>query len=368
MDKSLIKIEITSQTILKTVFLLIALFFMWQLRAVFFMFFFSFILYSAFSPIVEWLVERKIPRILSILLIYIVLFVVVSLIMVLTANILISQVTHLLSDLDSIMASFLDVLIRIFPWLRDYINPAEVAQNLINNEGIIQSFVSSKNIANAFGIVSSVTSVGITIFALLMITVYMLNRKEKFYIGLINYLPKANRKFYIGLMKKIEIGLGNWFVGELILMLLVGFATWIGLALPGLFFESYTLSNYALPIALLAGLLEAIPNVGPTLTAVIASIIALGSGDLSTTHMTLVTLSQTGYVILLGVLIQNLEAVFLVPHVMKKAVGVDPIVTILGIISALGLFGIVGAIIVIPLIATGQIIFDYFQDLKNSDE
>ncbi len=368
-NNSLFYIEITGRTILKTVLLLVLISFAWQLRGVVFMFFFSFILYSAFTPIVESLVKRGIPRILSIVIIYVVLFGIISLIMGLMTNILISQLQHLFSDLDNIMTSFLDTLIRIFPWLKDYLNPEQISSELIDNNDIIQNFVSGKNLANAFGVVSSITSIGITIFASLMLTLYMLNRKDKFYSGLLDYVrDKKKRKQYFELMRKIEIGLGNWFLGELALMILVGFATWVGLVLPGFFMQDYTLSNYALPIALLAGLLEAVPNLGPTLTAVIAAIIALGSGDMSTTHMTVVTLVQTGYVIVLGTIIQNLEAVFLVPHVMKKAVGIDPIVTILGIIGALSLFGIIGAIIVIPIIATAQIIFDYFQDLKNNDE
>lgn len=333
---------------------------MWQLKAVFFMLFFAFILYSAFNPVVNKLQKRNLPRWFAIFCIYLMLFIIISFITVLGANVLIGQVQALSKDLDSIIISFLQALERIFPWLQNQVDYNDFVQSL-SSEGF-HNILSSRNLFSAFGVLSSVGSVALAAFAVIMVSVYMLGRKEKFYLGIIKYFPKNHHQDLAKLMKKIEVGLGSWFVGELILMLSVGFFTGVGVALPGLFFDSYTLDDYALPIALIAGLLEALPNLGPTITVIISAIIAIGSGDLTTAESTVTTLAQASYVSGLGLLIQNLEAVFLVPAVMKKVVGVDPIVTILAIVGALGLFGIIGALIIVPIITTVQIIIDFYRE------
>ena len=359
-SKAITKIEITTLTIIKSVCILVGLYFVWQLKAVFFMLFFAFILYSAFNPVVNKLQKRNLPRWFAIFCIYLMLFIIISFITVLGANVLIGQVQALSKDLDSIIISFLQALERIFPWLQNQVDYNDFVQSL-SSEGF-HNILSSRNLFSAFGVLSSVGSVALAAFAVIMVSVYMLGRKEKFYLGIIKYFPKNHHQDLAKLMKKIEVGLGSWFVGELILMLSVGFFTGVGVALPGLFFDSYTLDEYALPIALIAGLLEALPNLGPTITVIISAIIAIGSGDLTTAESTVTTLAQASYVSGLGLLIQNLEAVFLVPAVMKKVVGVDPIVTILAIVGALGLFGIIGALIIVPIITTVQIIIDFYRE------
>lgn len=359
--KSSLSIEITTWTILKTIVLLVVLFVLWQLRAVAFMLFFAFILYSAFDPVIDYLEKRKVPRWLSIILIYLIGFALFTFILVVSANVLIDQVGNLSNDSDRIIRSFIDALTKVFPWLENRVDPSKIASDITGN-GFSNKLFSSNTVSNAFGVLNSVGSIILGIFVVVVLSIYMLNRQEKFYSPLVEYLPKSDRKVVLELMRRIEDGLGAWFVGELSLMFIIGLLTWIGIMLPSLFFPSYTLDQYALSLALIAGLLEAVPNIGPTITVLIAMIVAVGSGNLTTGDTTLIIVAQSGYVAALGTLIQNLEAVFIVPFVMKKAVGVDPIVTIIGVIAALSIFGIVGALLIIPIIATAQIAFNFYQE------
>jgi predicted PurR-regulated permease PerM len=117
------------------------------------------------------------------------------------------------------------------------------------------------------------------------------------------------------------------------------------LIIPGFFDPHYTLDDFALPIALMAGLLEAIPNVGPAITLILTSILAIGTNGAGTVL----------YVAVSFTVLQNLEAVFIVPMVMKRAIGIDPILSILGIIAGFQVAGVVGAILAIPLIGIAQI-------------
>jgi predicted PurR-regulated permease PerM len=362
--KNALRIEITTWTIAKAILLLMGLFFFWQLRGVAFMLFFAFILYSAFKPVVDKLEQLKIPRKLSILLIYLVLFMIISIIFVVGANAIIDQIDNLSNDFEGIVSSFIETVSKTFPWLENRIDASELTKEILKNNITKGNLVTSNTLTNAFGVLSSVGAVVLAIFVVVMVSVYMLVRKEKFYARLVDYLPSRHRLNIMELMKRIETRLGSWFIGEVFLMFSIGFATWVGISLPGLFFDNYTLGQYALPIALIAGLLEAVPNLGPTMAVFLALIVAVGSGNLSNGDSTVVIVAQSIYVVAFGTLIQSLEALFLVPMVMKKAVGIDPIVTILGIIAALSLFGIVGALLIIPVIATGQIIFEFYQENK----
>lgn len=361
------KIEINTRTVVKTVLLMLGLLMAWYLRAVFFMLFFAFILYSSFNPVVNKLEKLRIPRRGSIIIIYFIVFVVISIIFVIGANAIIEQVENLSSDFENIVASFIETITKAFPWLEDRVDPDQISKDIVKSSIENNSLVSSNTVSSAFGVLSSVGSGILAVFVVIMVSVYMMDRKNKFYEDLVNYLPKKYRKEIMDLMKRIETRLGAWFLGQLSLMLVVGFVTWVGVSLPGLFFESYTLDQYALPIALIAGLLEAVPNIGPSITVLIAIIVAVGSGNLTAGDTSAVIIGQSIYVAILGLLIQNLEAMFLVPIVMKKAVGVDPIVTILGIIAALSLFGIIGALLIIPVIATGQIVFEFYRERQVSE-
>ncbi|HKZ44955.1 MAG TPA: AI-2E family transporter, partial [Anaerolineales bacterium] len=101
--------------------------------------------------------------------------------------------------------------------------------------------------------------------------------------------------------------------------------------------------------ALLAGLLEAVPMVGPLLGAIPAAVVALSIAP-----------SKLIWVILSTVVIQQLENSFLVPRVMRKAVGVNPFVSLLAIFAFSSIFGIAGALMAIPMAAIIQILLNRF--------
>ena len=129
---------------------------------------------------------------------------------------------------------------------------------------------------------------------------------------------------------KAEKRLNAWFWGELTLMTVVGIFTFIGLNLIGI--------RYALPLAVLAGLLEVVPNMGPVISAVPAVLIGM-------------TYSYfTGFSTLaLYFIIQQLENTFIVPFIMKRAVGLTPIVTLIALIVGGKLGGVMGILLAIPL-------------------
>jgi len=116
--------------------------------------------------------------------------------------------------------------------------------------------------------------------------------------------------------------------------------SFIGLSLLGV--------RYAVPLAFLAGLLEIIPNLGPTLAALPAVLVALSSSPL----LALGTLA-------LYILIQQLENNFIVPKVMERVLGFNPLVTILAILIGGKLLGILGGILALPTLLLAVIVISH---------
>ena len=123
--------------------------------------------------------------------------------------------------------------------------------------------------------------------------------------------------------------MSNWFWGEITLMLIVGVLTYLGMSLIGI--------KYVLALAVLAGILEVIPNLGPTLAAIPAMLI----GFSQSIFLGLAALA-------VSFIVQQLENNFIVPLVMKKATGLNPIITLVALIVGGRVGGVLGVVLAIP--------------------
>jgi predicted PurR-regulated permease PerM len=139
----------------------------------------------------------------------------------------------------------------------------------------------------------------------------------------------------------MEAKIGSYLLGQGLLCLAIGFLALIAYALIGL--------PNALVLALIAAVLEAVPMIGPILGAVPAALVALAIGP-----------EKLIWVIVATLVIQQLENSLLVPRIMKRTVGVNPFVTLLALFAFGNLFGIVGALMAIPLAAMIQLVLDHF--------
>lgn len=169
--------------------------------------------------------------------------------------------------------------------------------------------------------------------------------------SLLQLVPEHRRPFYSELADTLLEKLGAYVRGQLILCAIVGVLSLIVYWAIGL--------PYALILALVAGILEAIPVFGPTLGAVPAILVALT-----------VSPQLTLMVIVGAMLIQTLENYLFVPKVMDRSVGISAVVTLLALVSFGALFGLLGAILAIPLAAIVQTLFErlFLQtDFKEKD-
>ena len=138
-------------------------------------------------------------------------------------------------------------------------------------------------------------------------------------------------------MDEIEKRLGGWIRAEIVLMIIIGLLTFIGLTLLGI--------DYALPLAILAGFLEIIPNIGPFISAIPAVLVGLFISPL----MALAVAA-------LYFLVQQIENNFIVPQLMAKECGINPLITIIALIAGFKLGGVIGAVLAVPIILLIEII------------
>jgi predicted PurR-regulated permease PerM len=150
-------------------------------------------------------------------------------------------------------------------------------------------------------------------------------------------------------LSSLERQLGGWARGQILLMAMVGISNYVGFLILGV--------PYALSLAILAGILEMVPNLGPILAAIPAAIVGFGVSPI------------TGIAtIALAFLVQQVEAYLFVPKVMQKQAGVNPIVTLLALIVGVRMYGIVGAVLSVPVAITIRVFLETYYHYKFSSE
>ena len=154
-------------------------------------------------------------------------------------------------------------------------------------------------------------------------------------------IPQTQRESISELISAMEDKVGLYIVGQALLCMVIGIMALIAYLVIGL--------PNALVLALIAGVLEAVPMIGPLLGAVPAALVALSIAP-----------DKLIWVILATVVIQQLENSLLVPRIMKKAVGVNPFVTLLALFAFSTLFGLAGALMAIPMAAMIQLALNHF--------
>jgi predicted PurR-regulated permease PerM len=319
------KIEISHRTIIFTILFLVSLWFLYQIRQVLLVLFMGIIVMSALNPLVSKLERIKIPRLISILIIYILIFGIFGVILAGIIPPLISQTTVFFSSLTKNLNS-------LRPLGIDGELLATQLNNLVSDFGAFSAGV-IKAAANIFGNLFG-------FFAVLIIGFYLLLERKRLEQNLAKVFgARAERVQHI--IDRIESRLGRWVIAQISLMIIVAVMTYLGLRILKI--------DFALPLAILAGLLEVIPNFGPVISAIPGVIAGLAVSPL----LGLGTAAM--YFI-----VQQLENQLIVPQVMSKEVGINPLITILALIAGFSLSGVGGAFLALPVVIVVEIFFREF--------
>lgn len=310
------KIEISYKTIVFTVLFLLSLWILYQVRDVIFLFIVSFIVMSGMRPFVNVLEKIKLPRPLAILIVYIFFFSLVAVSLLLIVPPLVNQSQKLFKEIGSYVSA-------VLPFID--ISPQRITDQI--------PFLSQ----NVLKITTGIFSTLFGLFSFFIFTFYFLLERRHLRHFLDNLIGEEAERKIVGVFRKVEKRLSSWVVGQFALMMIIGFATYIGLTLLGV--------ELALSLAIIAGILEIVPIIGPVISAIPAVLIAL-------TVSPVLALA----VVALYFIIQQIENNVVVPLVMRKAVGLPPLVTITALMIGGKLAGIIGLVIAIPVLVASQIL------------
>ena len=309
------KIDISHKTVLFIAALILSLWIIYLIRDLLIVLFVAVILMSALAPLVSFFVRFKIPKSLSIATTYIIIISVLASVLTVILQPLVEETSRLIVNLPTVASQFFNI--------------TNLDKSLFQQE--LTAF--SKNI---FSITLTVFDNLVTLIFLLVVTFYLLLERENLETRLASLFFGKEERVRKSIVA-IEEKLGAWLRGQLILSMIIGLLVYLGLIILNI--------PYALPLALVAGVLEVVPVIGPIISAIPAIFIAA-------------TISP---ILALGVaamffIIQQTENHLIVPQVMKRAVGLNPLVIILAIAVGSRLLGFAGALLAVPFAVVLQIV------------
>jgi len=317
------KFEISTWTIVKTILILLAFYLIFIVRDIVVLLFVVMILTATFSPVVKvW--QKHLGRLVSIILLFLLFISLIFAVVYLVIPPLVVQITSLAQNVPNY---FHDINFGNF---RQYIPSIQSALDTLSaNLGSLTS--------NIFTFTSGIISMIAAIFTIFVLTFYLLLDEKNVKNFISNILPSEHQDQIIAVINKIAVKVGSWFRGQVFLGLIIFVIDYIGLTILNV--------PYALILAIIAGLLELIPTVGPFIAGLIAAFVAL------TISPWLALL-----VICLFSAVQLVENIIIVPKVMQKAVGISPVVILIALLIGGKLMGVVGAILAIPLAASLSVV------------
>lgn len=325
--KQELTVKISPSIVIFTFFFIAGIWLAMQIKAIIFMTFIAYIISVGLNKGIDKLENKlKLRRILGVLIIYVLFIALLSLFISFIFPPLIRELSIFLTSIQ-------------LPAVQDEFKNFEV--NFGSIKGLLDTFGTS--ITTAFTIIGSTFSGAFVAITTMVISLYFSLEKPKIIDSLAEFFSKNRVEEIKEFFHEVDNQLGNWIRGEMILMSIIGLMTFLGLIILQV--------PYALPLAIIAGLLEIVPNIGPIFSAVPAITIAfLTFGWPAAIAVTVLYL-----------IVQQLENNLIVPKIMKTSVNINPLVSILGILIGAKLFGVVGALLAVPIFIVLRTVFSTWQ-------
>ena len=306
------------------------------------------------DPAVGWLTRRRAPRWLAILLVYAATIVILVEGLSLLFGPLVRQVVAFVEDLPSLLEQLqarLDDLTRAY----DQLQLPKVLRDFI--DGLIAALASGGPGGGAIDpgailpIATGVVSFVGNIIALAIVPVwafYLLKDRDRLVLAVRNAIPEDWREDAWSVIAIIERVFGRWLRGQFVLCFAVGIATFAGLLLLDVAVDPI-FGRFAVLLAVIAGVLELLPIIGPIISMVPTLLLAASTGRVDAVVA----------VVLLYLIVQQLENNILVPKIQGDAVELHPAVVILALTVGAAIAGLLGAIFSLPIAAASRDIYRY---------
>jgi predicted PurR-regulated permease PerM len=307
------------------------------LRYVLLLLFLSIVVATALAPLAERLKSWGLSQGQAALIVFGLLLALISAIVAAIAPFFVAQLTQVVGDLPERYAAVRETISSSRSGLMRGLAaqmPADPFQGMMSDGGV----------ALGATVAATLPSLGRGLLfgaLVLFLSYYWLCYRARAVQAIALLVPLDYRTEATTLWNQIEEKIGAFVRGLALLALIIGVLSAIGYLLIGL--------PYALTIGVIAGLLEAIPYVGPLLTMALAGLVGLS-----------VSPGMAAAAVGVAAILQLVESTIVVPRVMDRAVGVRPVVTLLALAIFELLFGLLGALLAVPLAAVFQVLLDRF--------
>jgi putative heme transporter len=287
---------------------------------------------------VDWLNRRGVPRGLAVVLIYLVFLLALVGLGFLLVPPVVGQVQALIAqapDFGNRILASLENLQKQLPFLPP-IGPTlqQQVQNLGNQIGAIGAQALTV-LGFALGVFGGLLTAVLT----LLITFYLIVDGPRIRSYLLGFLPASHIDRARRVTDNIGARMGGWLLGQIVLSSAIGLASFVALSIIGV-------SN-ALLLAVVAGVAELIPLIGPWIAAVPAVLVAFTQSPLTAL-----------FTVIAYVVIQQLESNLLAPRIMGRAVRLHPLAVILALLVGASLLGIAGALVAVPVASALSALLD----------
>lgn len=322
-----LKIEISQRTIITIVLVFLTLKFLALTFDIIVTIFVGLLIMAILNPIVSKLSYYKIPRPLSVIVSYLVIIAILSISFAALIPPLVTQTTTFVNHLPTYISDL------GLPYSEQFI------------EQIISQLATIP--AKAAQLTLSLFSNMLELITILVFAFYLLMMREHLDEHLAPFFNQTKKEKIDKIIDILENRLGGWARGQLLLMIVVGASTYLGLAILGL--------PFALPLAIFAGFLELIPYIGPFIAAIPAILIGFSISPF------------LGFAAAsLAFLIQQLENYVFVPKIMQRSAGVNPIITLIALAIGYNLAGMTGLLISVPCAITLEVLLKELYWSKNN--
>ncbi len=293
------------------------------------------------TPLVNYLVRYKVPRVLAALVVYIVVLLVLSGLGYALMLSLINQILVFSNTIVNLASALPDRLNQLQLLLEKQANipEANIQAAIAQIQGQATDFARTLA-ANTLGMLFLVTNILVNILLVVVLSFYLTLDGKRIRESIVSIVPKRSLPHVVMFENALTQVVGNYIRGQLTLAAIIG-------VLVGFVCAFWGLKDYALILAVLAFLFETIPMVGPALASIPALLLSLLLPD---------PMPRTVYIAISFLVIQMIESNVLGPRIVGRAVGLHPVASILALLVGAKLFGAFGALLATPIVAAAWVV------------
>ena len=328
------RIDISWQTIWRVFIFAAGIFVLYYAHGALSVFLVAVVVSLGLDPLIGFLEEKKINRLLGTIFVFLSAIIVLSVIGYVVIPVVAREAAGFVADFNKVVTS-------IFGF--------GLSQAIVKNIGFsldkALGFLDASNISIT-GALSSVISRAVSVLAAIIITFYLTIEKEGTENLIRVILPDAYEKPFLHIFNRFKLKIRRWFAAQLALSLIIGILVGVGLWLLGV--------KYFLVLAILAAVFEIVPIIGPILAGAAAFLIASSS-----------SISLGLYTLLFFFVVQQLENHILTPVIMGRAMKIHPVVVVISLLAGGQVAGFLGIVLSVPIAVVAQETFAYLAERKS---